>query len=445
MDFGKSSKKILIMKTRLFLLTLLLSAFSSFAQRTGDLVIFSNTGEQFYVVLNGVRQNMSPETNVKVEGLKDRWYSCKIISSTQTFEIEKNVGIKMDSLTTYRITEKKGKYKLRFYSERPSDNTLEPNQTVVTYHAAEQNTNTGTANNTGTINNTGINTTTNTTTTTTTTGTNNGSNSQSTSFGIGVKANSTGNENNNDQNTESINININIDENMGGMNNGGNVQINENNSTSTTTTTTSTSSSSTVNGETTSSSTYEETNSTTVNGQTTTSTYSESSTTTTNGGTTETTTNVNWTGNDPGTTTTTTTTGMNTDVNWTGNEAGTTTTTTGMNADFSNTEVSPNTSACFYEMDATNFASAKKSISSKSFADSKMTVAKQIADNNCLSAQQIKEIANLFDFEDDKLVFAKYAYNRCVDQNNYFKVNEAFQFDSSVDELNDFINGTTNR
>ncbi|MBK9515283.1 MAG: DUF4476 domain-containing protein, partial [Flavobacteriales bacterium] len=44
-----------------------------------------------------------------------------------------------------------------------------------------------------------------------------------------------------------------------------------------------------------------------------------------------------------------------------------------------------------------------------------------------------------FSFEDSKLDFAKYAYDRTYDIGNYFKVNDAFTFESSMDELNEFI------
>jgi len=44
-----------------------------------------------------------------------------------------------------------------------------------------------------------------------------------------------------------------------------------------------------------------------------------------------------------------------------------------------------------------------------------------------------------FTFEDTKLQFAKFAYGRTFDIGNYFVVNNAFDFSSSVDELNAFI------
>ena len=39
-------------------------AVSAFSQ-TSNLVLFTEQGEQFWVILNGIRQNSKPETNVK--------------------------------------------------------------------------------------------------------------------------------------------------------------------------------------------------------------------------------------------------------------------------------------------------------------------------------------------------------------------------------------------
>lgn len=97
-------------------------------------------------------------------------------------------------------------------------------------------------------------------------------------------------------------------------------------------------------------------------------------------------------------------------------------------------------SPTYYQpMSPEDFASAKASISSKSFEDSKLTLAKQIAASNHLTSKQVKEIMQLFSFEDSKLDFAKYAYKYVYDPNNYYIVNDAFKFSSSIDELNEFI------
>ena len=46
------------------------------------------------------------------------------------------------------------------------------------------------------------------------------------------------------------------------------------------------------------------------------------------------------------------------------------------------------------------------------------------------------DIMMAFDFEASKVEFAKFAYGHTYDVNNYYKVNDAFEFESSIDELN---------
>ena len=94
---------------------------------------------------------------------------------------------------------------------------------------------------------------------------------------------------------------------------------------------------------------------------------------------------------------------------------------------------------CAYPMGSSDFTSACNSIKAKSFEDSKITLAKQVVKANCMSTDQIFAVMELFDFESSKLDFAKYAYDYVYDKNNYYKVNDAFDFESSIDELNSYI------
>lgn len=96
---------------------------------------------------------------------------------------------------------------------------------------------------------------------------------------------------------------------------------------------------------------------------------------------------------------------------------------------------------CPWPMSEPDFQKAKQSIASKSFEDSKLSIAKQVINSNCLFSKQVREIMVLFNFEDTRLDLAKYAYGYTYDTGNYFTVNDAFQFESSVDELNDYISG----
>jgi len=45
----------------------------------------------------------------------------------------------------------------------------------------------------------------------------------------------------------------------------------------------------------------------------------------------------------------------------------------------------------------------------------------------------------VFSFESTRLDFARMAYHRVIDPQNYFIVNNAFRFSSSIDELYQYI------
>lgn len=94
---------------------------------------------------------------------------------------------------------------------------------------------------------------------------------------------------------------------------------------------------------------------------------------------------------------------------------------------------------CSGPMNAGNFESAKKSISSKSFAEEKMTICKQIIRANCFSVQQVIGLMKLFVYEENKLDVAKLAYPKTFDKGNYYLINNALTYSASVDELNKFL------
>ncbi|NOQ73007.1 MAG: DUF4476 domain-containing protein [Crocinitomix sp.] len=223
------------MKRQLLLLTFLFSCLTIFAQRTGDATFYSNTGKKFFVVLNGIRQNTEAQNNVKVSGLSESYYSCRIIAEDKSFNLEKNIGVKKDTLVTYRIIEKKGKYKLRYYSESALGTApAVQDQVNVVYHNSDLPENTNTVTTSGG----NVNTSTNgsTSTTTTSTSTNQNGNSENVSIDINLTENGMG---------ANISIQGNVTE--SGDGNGGAVVT----STSTETTTTSSSSTTTINGVTT--------------------------------------------------------------------------------------------------------------------------------------------------------------------------------------------------
>ncbi|KAF0201325.1 MAG: hypothetical protein FD170_2784 [Bacteroidetes bacterium] len=314
------------------LLLLAALAFSSnaFSQVYTNLIFFSEQGERFTVILNGIRQNTTPETNVKVTDLIAPNYKLKVIFDDPNLgELDKNLMFNQGTETTFVITKnKKNEYVLRWMNEVPIHQALPPapGQQVVVYHSQPAPT--------GTV-----------TQTTTTYTESYGDPQGNVSMGVNI-------------NDPELGVNMNI--NVGGMLPSGS-QV----TTSLTTTT-----------------------------------YS---TTTTSGG-------------------------------------------------YEPTHQQPAQQAyvlpgyngpigCAYPMHPGDFQGVKQSIESKSFDDTKLKIAKQVIASNCLLSDQVKEIMLLFTFEDTRLDLAKYAYGYTFDIGNYYRLNDAFTFESSIEELDEYIMG----
>lgn len=410
------------MKQLLLLSTLLFLSISGFAQSKGDITIYSNTGERFYVILNGIRQNKVAETNVRVTDLTDQWYSCRVLAEDKSFDIEKNLVVKKDSLVTYRITEKKGKYKLRYYSETPirAAQTIE-DQTTIVYHPKEDvqvdntqyvpgsrggngngggnqdgtgggnrqgqvyNNNTqsvpggrngggngggnqdgtGGGNGQGSLNNNGSTTTTMTTTTTTSTTT-------------------TGSDVNNPNGGGSISIGINVNEN-------GSIQTNTSGG---------------ADGEKVNMDMNINVSGYGTGVQQTTSTYEETTTVTT--------------------TSTTTTSGGNIQTNNSQNDF------------YQDQDIAVTSSGGCLTTDQ-DMWNITKAIQAEDFADDKMRLALAFAKNQCMSIDQVRAITLLFDFADDRMTFLKSAHLNCLEQSNYYMLSDVFTFSSDKKEFNKFL------
>lgn len=118
------------MKVSMIIVALMVS-FSVFSQ--SNFTVFNNNGQAFYVILNGIKQNSIPQTNVYVSGLKNGAYSTKLIfADGKTADIDKNFFIDAPSDITTRIIFKKGKGKLQLLSMEPTHGALQ--QTGVVYY-----------------------------------------------------------------------------------------------------------------------------------------------------------------------------------------------------------------------------------------------------------------------------------------------------------------------
>ena len=79
------------------------------------------------------------------------------------------------------------------------------------------------------------------------------------------------------------------------------------------------------------------------------------------------------------------------------------------------------------------------SLRRESFDSNKLKMAKNYATSSSLSAAQIAAISKEFDFDNNRLSFAKHAYTNCYDKNNYFLLKDTFEFTSNYNSLLDYI------
>ncbi len=314
-------------RTFLSLLVLFLFGTTVLAQNN-NVVVYSQDGLKFTLILNGVRQNVQPETNIKVTGLNNATYQAKVIFANGMSDIDQNLYLMdggnpvQNTEFTSAIVNKKGIYKLQFRGTAPIETvvTANPDQTVINYNPAGYGTET--------------------TVTTNTIGTTTASTTGSGTVGVNVGV-------------PGVNINLNVND----------------------------------------------------------PNYAGSATTTTT------------------TTVTTTSSGSEPHVDQSNhpyNHAPYT--LPGYNGVY----------GCPAPMSPEDFEAAKKSIAGKGFDESRLTIAKQIIGSNCMLCKQIKELMLLMSFESTKLDLAKYAWDHNLDKGNYYTLNDAFGFESSIEELNQY-------
>jgi hypothetical protein len=58
-----------------------------------------------------------------------------------------------------------------------------------------------------------------------------------------------------------------------------------------------------------------------------------------------------------------------------------------------------------------------------------------------MTVSQIAQICRQFSFENNRLELAKFAYPFCVEKHKYYMLNEVFTYDSSKQELNEYLQG----
>ncbi len=93
----------------------------------------------------------------------------------------------------------------------------------------------------------------------------------------------------------------------------------------------------------------------------------------------------------------------------------------------------------YYYMSDADFGAALQAIGRSPFDESRLQTAKQITNANTLTTDQIRQVCRVFTYDDNKLEYAKYAYTRCYDPQNYFKVGDVFTFDGNSRNLSAFV------
>ena len=128
------------MKLRLFCIVLVMSLpFMLRAQ--GVITVFSEDGDKFYLILNGIKQNAVAQTNVRVDGLTNDFYNGKIVFEDGTKpEITKNLNTKdagsgQYAEVTFKIKKTKdGELKLRYFGATPVPVSYNPPADVYQVH-----------------------------------------------------------------------------------------------------------------------------------------------------------------------------------------------------------------------------------------------------------------------------------------------------------------------
>jgi hypothetical protein len=92
------------------------------------------------------------------------------------------------------------------------------------------------------------------------------------------------------------------------------------------------------------------------------------------------------------------------------------------------------------EVSAQDMAEIKDLVKAATFKDSMEKQAKMmVKSKQCFRADQIVDLLSVFSYDDSKLNVAKYAFDYCVDTQNYYRVVNSFSFKSYKDDLTRFI------
>lgn len=78
-------------------------------------------------------------------------------------------------------------------------------------------------------------------------------------------------------------------------------------------------------------------------------------------------------------------------------------------------------------------------LDNETFDSKKLEISKKYIDKTTLSAAEIAGIAKKFEYDSNRLEWAKYAYKNCYDKANYFMLKPVFEYTTNYMSLEDFI------
>jgi hypothetical protein len=87
------------------------------------------------------------------------------------------------------------------------------------------------------------------------------------------------------------------------------------------------------------------------------------------------------------------------------------------------------------------FELLKDRIKQNTFEKGKLETAKSLTRENVLTSNQIAEITRMLNFDNNRLDYAKFAYDYAYDRENFTSVSDAMSFDKSRKELQKYVAG----
>jgi len=86
-----------------------------------------------------------------------------------------------------------------------------------------------------------------------------------------------------------------------------------------------------------------------------------------------------------------------------------------------------------------DFFNLKQVLRRENFENNRLALARQNIGASYFTVEQVRQLMQLFAFEDNKLEIATFAYGQTVDKNNYFRLCEELSYSRSKDQLTQFI------